>query len=215
MVTGKSSCKLILASQSPRRKSLLSRTGIKFCVVPAQVEEPPFAIHQDPREYANRLALMKAAHVSRNFPKQWVLGADTIVVIDSKVLGKPATEQDARRMLTQLSGNTHQVMTGCVILSAGQNQQFSSLVSTEVTFKTLSDQEIDWYVASGEPFDKAGGYAIQGLGAHLVKQINGSYTNVVGLPLCEVVEFLDRVGLTPFSRAIPICPSQGGTDGPD
>ena len=200
MVSGTSSCELILASQSPRRKFLLSRTGIEFRVVPAHLDEPPCVESQDPREYASNLALIKAEQVSRKFPQSWVLGADTIVVIGKQVLGKPATQLEARTMLIELSGKTHQVMTGWSMICVKRKRRFSSLANTRVTFKTLSEGEINWYIASGEPFDKAGGYAIQGLGAHLVKSINGSYTNVVGLPLCEVVEFLDNVGLTPFSR---------------
>ena len=125
---------------------------------------------------------------------------DTVVVIDGKILGKPSSKKDARAMLRRLSGRTHQVHTGYAVRCDGRNKRFCEAVCTDVRFKTLNNAEIEWYVSSGEPFDKAGAYAIQGIGTFLVKSINGSYTNVVGLPVCEVIELLIRekvVGWTP------------------
>jgi len=190
---------LILASQSPRRKTLLSQTGHKFSVIPANIEEPPPGQDQTPESYAQHVARLKAEQVARRFPDRWVIGADTIVVINNQILGKPVSPADARRMLRQLGGHCHRVMTGCAIICKQQINRFLATITTQVTFKPLSTREIDWYISSGEPFDKAGAYAIQEKGAQLVRKINGSYTNVVGLPVCEVVEFLNSIGLSPFS----------------
>ena len=125
-------------------------------------------------------------------------GADTIVLIDGTILGKPESTADARSMLRRLSGQTHQVLTGYCIRCSARDRRFSETVVTDVSFKKLSDMEIEWYVRTGEPFDKAGAYAIQGIGTFLVKRIDGSYTNVVGLPVCEVIEFLLKEGIIAY-----------------
>jgi septum formation protein len=132
----------------------------------------------------------KAKDISQRFSDSWVIGADTIVFIDDTILGKPASRPQARHMLQRLSGRTHQVLTGYCICCQASERLFSETIETEVCFKELTDLQIDWYINSGEPFDKAGAYAIQGIGSFLVKRIHGSYTNVVGLPVCEVLEFL-------------------------
>ena len=129
------------------------------------------------------------------------MGADTIVLIDGTILGKPRSRQEARSMLRRLSGQTHQVLTGYAICCHGSNRMFSDTVTTEVTFKELTEAEIEWYIHTREHFDKAGAYAIQGLGTFLVRRINGSYTNVVGLPVCEVIEFFIREGILGFAGA--------------
>ena len=185
---------LILASKSPRREFLLKQAGIKFSVIPSEIDESSIQI-SSPEQYAKQLALEKAKYIADRNPKAWVIGADTIVVIDGEVLGKPISDEDARRMLRKLSGHTHQVITGYCILCQSLSRLNNEAVTTDVTFKHLTEDEIDWYIRSGEPFDKAGAYAIQGMGAFIVKSINGSYTNVVGLPVCEVVELLSIEGI--------------------
>jgi len=136
------------------------------------------------------LAESKAGDMSEKYPDSWVIGADTIVFIDGTILGKPGSRAEARTMLKILSGKTHQVLTGYCICCRRIGRLFSEAVKTQVRFKKLTEKEIDWYINSGEPFDKAGAYGIQGIGMFLVRRINGSYTNVVGLPVCEIVEYL-------------------------
>jgi septum formation protein len=180
---------LILASRSPRRRTLLERAGLAISVVPSTVDEAAFS-GPDPVTVARTLAEAKARQVARTHPDSWVIGADTMVVIDGRVLGKPASETEARAMLRRLSGQTHRVVTGWCVGSHGKDRWHTEACVTRVCFKTLTEAEIDWYVATGEPFDKAGAYAIQGIGTFLVRSIEGSYTNVVGLPVCEVIENL-------------------------
>ena len=185
---------LILASKSPRRQYLLKQAGLNFSVIPSSIDESAIPI-SEPGTYVRMLAEAKAKDVSEQYPESWVIGADTIVVIDDTILGKPRSREEARLMLKQLSGQTHQVFTGYCICCRNRNQFFSETLKTDVLFKKLSDKEIEWYIHTSEPFDKAGAYAIQGLGTFLVKSINGSYTNVVGLPVCEVIEFLIGKGV--------------------
>ena len=188
------SAPIILASQSPRRRRLLEAAGLTFQVIPSQVREEDFEA-QHPETYARILAEAKADDVAEKHPESWIIGADSIVVIDGQILEKPASTSDARRMMGLLSGKTHLVLTGYAIHHAGDAQGFSDVEITEVTFKPLTDEEIEWYIQTPEPYDKAGGYAIQGLGSFMVKQIKGSYTNVVGLPVCEVLDQLYRLGV--------------------
>ena len=183
----------VLASKSPRRRYLLQQAGLTFTVIPSRVDEA--ALNElPPEERVRRLAEAKAATVADAYPRSWVIGADTLVLIGETVLGKPSTPAEACRMLTHLSGQTHQVLTGYCICCRAEEIFFSDTAVTEVRFKTLTAEEIEWYIHTREPFDTAGAYAIQGLGTFLVKSIRGSYTNVVGLPVCEVVEFLIRHG---------------------
>lgn len=170
-----------------------------FEVIPSTIDESTVSMGE-PIGYARMLAETKAGEIAEKFPEAWVIGADTIVVIGENILGKPASTGDARTMLKQLSGQTHQVMTGYAICNRSKKYLFSETVVTDVEFKRLAEAEIDWYVQSGEPFDKAGAYAIQGIGTFLVKRINGSYTNVVGLPVCEVVEKLLAEGVIEYRR---------------
>ena len=186
--------KLILASNSPRRRYLLKQAGVEFDVIPSTVDENRAASH-DPLEYVRCLSQAKAAEIASRYPDRWVIGADTIVLIDGKVLGKPKDPSDARAMLERLSGQTHQVYTGFTICCVDLQRHHSDVVITDVTFKKLTSDEIKWYIHTGEPFDKAGAYAIQGLGTFLVERINGSYTNVVGLPVCEVIGYLIKEGV--------------------
>lgn len=185
---------LILASSSPRRSYLLKQAGLTFTVIPSGFDENSIAL-STPETYVKVLAEAKAADVSEMYPQSWVIGADTIVVIDGKILGKPDSKEQARTMLKSLSGKTHQVYTGYCICCRVKERIFSNTVKTDVLFKNLADNEIEWYINTSEPFDKAGAYAIQGLGTFIVKSIKGSYTNVVGLPVCEVIEFLIEEGI--------------------
>ena len=185
---------LILASQSPRRRYLLKQAGLTFAVIPSRFDEDSIQL-TDPADYVKSLAEAKADEVARQYPDSWVIGADTIVTIDSAVLGKPANPREARQMLERLSGQSHFVYTGYAIVCKNKRTCISDAIRTDVQFKELTDGEIDWYIQTGEPFDKAGAYAIQGLGTFLVRRINGSYTNVVGLPVCEVIEALLNVGV--------------------
>ncbi len=186
--------RLILASNSPRRRQLLSQAGLTFSVIPSDVNEHMVAM-SDPDVYVRTLAESKAIDISEKHPDSWVIGADTIVLIENRILGKPDSEDAAREMLRRLSGKTHQVFTGYCICCKRKDRLFTDAVKTDVRFKNLSDPEIEWYIQTGEPFDKAGAYGIQGIGSVLVQSINGSYTNVVGLPLCEVVNFLIKEGV--------------------
>lgn len=178
--------KVILASASPRRRELLTSLGLEFEVqVPAidEIQNPG----EPPRNFAERLAAEKAAAITAD-PETLLIAADTIVVQGSRTLGKPADGAEAFEMLIGLSGQTHEVITG-VCLKRGNQCKVISVI-TQVVFRTLEKKEIIRYIASGCPMDKAGAYAIQGGAAHMVKEIRGSYTNVVGLPLCELHELL-------------------------
>lgn len=190
---------IILASKSPRRRYLLKQAGLAFSVIPSSVDESRVT-PGSPQHYVQELAELKAEDISARYPDSWVIGADTIVVIDGAILGKPGSRDEAREMLNRLSGRTHQVYTGYCICCRSRQRKFSETICTDVCFKTLSREEIEWYIRTPEPFDKAGAYAIQGLGTFLVKSVSGSYTNVVGLPVCEVLEFLLKekiIGLSP------------------
>lgn len=182
---------IILASRSPRRKYLLEQAGIVFSVKPADVDEA-LALDEYPEGYVKRLSMEKAELISDRHPSAWIIGADTIVVAEDQILEKPVDKTHAKQMLEKLSNRKHSVFTGVCICCKNAGKLISFAVITDVFFKDLSHKEINWYVSTDEPFDKAGAYAIQGLGTFLVKSINGSYTNVVGLPVCEVIEILLR-----------------------
>jgi septum formation protein len=180
---------LILASASPRRRELLEQAGVAFSVIPSNADEQVL-IAEAPEDYALRVAKAKAQDVANKHPAHWVLGADTIVVVDDLILGKPKDTADGQRMLRLLSGRRHQVMTAFVLTAANGQEYKRQIVTTTVIFKSLTDEQIQEYLATGEPFDKAGAYAVQGIGAALVEKVEGSYTNVVGLPIDEVLEAL-------------------------
>lgn len=182
---------IILASASPRRAVLLEQIGLAFSVQPADVDETP-KNGEPPEQYVQRLAMDKALAVSASAPDCLVLGSDTTVVLDGRILGKPADANDARAMLGRLSGAIHQVMTAVALARNGRSQ--CRLVITEVCFRELSAAEIDAYIATGEPMDKAGGYGIQGLGGIFINELRGSYSSVVGLPLQETAALLEDAG---------------------
>ena len=187
----------ILASASPRRQELLRQAGLKFRIVPAHVNEEQLP-QENPRGHVRRLAANKAAAVAGKYPGAWVLGADTIVVIDGLVLGKPKNKTQARQMLKRLSGRTHKVFTGFTLSHTASRLIKTKVIQSAVQFKNISSEEMEWYIACDEPYDKAGGYAVQGKGAYFIKTIRGSYTNVIGLPLCEVLEELKILGAINF-----------------
>ena len=184
--------RLVLASASPRRAELLSSAGFAFEVVPAEIDETPRA-GEAPRTYALRVAREKAAAIHERRPDAVILAADTVVVAGAHILGKPADSADAARMLALLSGTTHLVQTAVVLRSAGGADD--EVAETRVRFCPLSSAEIAWYVGTGEPDGKAGAYAIQGRAARFVDSIQGSWSNVVGLPLATVYRMLKTAGL--------------------
>lgn len=184
---------IILASASPRRSELLESAGIDFKVIPGDIDETPFS-GEEPVAHVLRLAEGKAREVSSQGVGRFFIGADTIVLCDNEIMGKPLDDADATRMLRKLSGRVHQVITGFTVLDHLTGRTVSRVVSTDVAFKPLDEEEISAYVATGCPLDKAGAYAIQGGAAYMVERIDGSYTNVVGLPLCEVVAALREMG---------------------
>jgi septum formation protein len=189
--------RLVLASRSPRRRQLLAQMGLDLEILPANVDET-MASGILPAEYVRTLAEKKAVAVMRQRQQAWVLGADTIVVRDGDVLNKPGDPDEAAFMLEQLSGRTHSVFTGYAAGRHADDTMVSRAVETLVTFKALTRQEILWYTGTREPYDKAGGYAVQGLGAFMVKEIRGSWSNVVGLPVCEVIQTLVSLGAIQF-----------------
>jgi len=184
---------VILASASPRRSELLESAGIAFQVVPGEIDESPLP-GELPADHVQRLSREKAIDVAERTEGRYFIGADTIVVCDGEIMGKPKDSADAFRMLRKLSGIPHEVITGYTVYDKKRDGFLTAAVTTKVYFKSLRDEEIDAYIATGCPFDKAGAYAIQGGAAYMVRKIDGSYSNVVGLPLCEVVETLQRMG---------------------
>lgn len=182
--------RLILASSSPRRQELLSRMGLEFIVFSPDVDE---ALFGSPEEVVSQLAERKALAAAERFKEDVVLAADTLVSINGESLGKPQDDQDAARMLRLLSGVWHQVHTGVCVISDGR--KLLDHVVTQVLFTRLNETEIADYVKSGEPFGKAGAYAIQGIASMYVEEIRGSYTNVVGLPTSKVRELLKKINL--------------------
>ncbi len=183
--------RLVLASASPRRAELLRAAGFRFEILAVDVDESVRA-GEAPDRYVRRLAAEKSARgAARAGRDAIVLGADTAVVVDRDILGKPANDDEAAQMLRRLSGRPHQVLTG-ISLRLG-SYELGRVESTTVVFTTLSDADIDWYVASGEGRDKAGAYAIQGLASRFVPRIEGSYSNVVGLPVAAVCELLSEI----------------------
>lgn len=202
---------IVLASASPRRLELLQSLGIDFRVAPSTCPEPPPQDREEPEAYAVRMALQKAQEVAALHPQSLVIGADTVVAVGGAILGKPVDEADARRMLGLLAGREHLVATGCALVPPdGPPRAFA--VSTRVTMIDPGPAALAAYAASGEPLDKAGAYAIQGQGAFLVRSVNGSYTNVVGLPLAEVLEALLESGaLEPADADRPLTNSKPQT----
>jgi septum formation protein len=208
---------LTLASASPRRRELLERAGLLVRVLPAPVDEEPLG-GENAIGYVKRLAREKASAGVRRIaaalgndprsagdePPRWVLAADTVVTVDELLLGKPSDVAEARAMIERLEGREHCVVTGFALLDLERNKEGIQAVTTRVRFKPMSRAEIETYLAAGESMDKAGAYAIQGVGAYLVEEIVGSYTNVVGLPVAQVCAMLEEMGawdLLPYPTA--------------
>jgi septum formation protein len=187
----------ILASSSPRRQELLKKIGLDFKVIPSDIDEKPIE-GESPLDHAIRLSREKTLAVSLENPGAWVLGADTIVVIDEEILGKPRTPEEAKAMLLRLSGRRHKVITGFSIAKGRAESIVSGSVESFVVFRKVAEDEANWYVKSREPYDKSGGYAVQGKSALFIREVHGSYTNVIGLPVCEVVEALKDAGFAIF-----------------
>ena len=185
--------KIVLASSSPRRVKLLKQLGVPFEVV------EPVGVHEEddgvPEEVVLRNAQAKADHVASKLDEGIVIGADTIVVLGDTIIGKAMTDQEATEMLTALQGRTHRVLTGLAVVDASSKRTETDVVETVVTFQPLTEDEVARYVASGEPLGKAGGYAVQGLGAVIVEEVHGCFYNVVGLPLYKLSMLLEKFGV--------------------
>lgn len=183
----------ILASSSPRRQELLRLLGLSFQVVPSYIEEGPLE-GESPQDHVLRLCQAKAEEVGSRHPDHWVIGADTVVALDGVILGKPRGREEACEILEILQGRVHEVYTGLCVLRMRDGRCATEAVRTEVLFRGLTRREVEWYVRTGEVLDKAGAYGIQGIGGALVRRIQGSYSNVVGLPLAELVDMLRALG---------------------
>ena len=183
--------KLILASQSPRRLELLKQITSQFEVVPSSVEEK-FDYGLRPEENVRLLARAKAEDIAKNYPECWVVGADTLVTLHQEILGKPVDAADAQRMLRRLSGKEHRVATGICVVSP--KKTLDKAITSKVRFKSLTDEEIINYIETGEPMDKAGSYAIQGMGSFMIREFSGSKTNIIGLPIDELKVLLEKTG---------------------
>lgn len=197
-----SSYTVVLASASPRRRDLLNEIGIDPVIIPADIDETP-RLNESPIAFAERMAEEKAYPIAQRVLENGdvarpfaVIAADTVVDLDGQIFGKPVDDDDARRMLRALSGRTHRVHTAVVVV-AGTGEAFHNVVTSLVTFVPVTDELLEWYIATGEPHDKAGAYAVQGQGGVLVDKVQGSMSNVVGLPLTETLQLLERAG---FSR---------------
>ena len=184
---------LVLASRSPRRIDFLTALGLHFQVIPADVDES-FIEGETFEEHVLRLSEKKARAVSAQHPEAYILGADTLVAVEKRLLGKPEDGEDAARMLRMLSGNTHRVISGFSIIRESTGDIYRQCVGTDVTMRTVFPEEIEAYTATQEPLDKAGAYAIQGMAMTMVTDVQGSYTNVVGLPVPEVMTALMELG---------------------
>jgi septum formation protein len=186
--------KIVLASASPRRKEILKITGLNFHVCASDYEED-FDLSLKPRELARFLSRKKAEAVAHKYREAIIIAADTFIYFKNRLLGKPHTGEEAEKMLRLLNGNVHSVITGFTILDTKSGQIVSESVATKVYFRTLDDEEIRAYIRSGEPLDKAGAYAVQGLGAVFIEKIEGDFFNVMGLPLSALTESLKRFGV--------------------
>ncbi len=185
---------IILASESTRRVDILRSLGISFSIIPPDIDEEREK-DESPRDFVLRMSYEKAHKVGELFPDKWIIGADTIVVSKGRVLGKPKSDKDAFNMLSSLRGKWHKVMTGYCVLNMSKDITYRDAVETKVFVRDMSDDEILRYIKTSEPLGKAGSYAVQGKGGYMVKEIKGSYSNVVGLPICEIAEVLLSLGV--------------------
>ena len=191
--------RFILASSSPRRRELLASINLQFDVVPSEILEVR-GEGESPEEYVARLSREKATAVAERFPNDWIIAADTTVLLGEQLLEKPIDAGDAKRMLATISGKTHVVYTGVTLLNLEGHHRDTRVAESEVRILPLTVDDIAWYVRTGEPLDKAGAYAAQGVGGMFVDSIHGSYTNVVGLPLATLFAMLRKAGIDPLSQ---------------
>lgn len=189
--------RFVLASSSPRRRELLASIGLHFDAIPSAIPEVP-QTGESPEEYVARLSREKAAAVGGKHPDRWVIAADTTVVLGDTLLEKPADAADAKRMLAAIAGRTHIVYTGVTLQRLSASYRETRVAETEVRMMQLSERDIEWYVRTGEPLDKAGAYAAQGVGGMFIESIHGSYSNVVGLPLALLFQMLRKAGIDPL-----------------
>ncbi len=205
---------LILASNSPRRRQLLALAGWTFSNIPASIDEQPYP-DEDPQTYVVRLAEQKARRVHTDLPADsslpaYIVAADTTVAAGGQILGKPLDEQDAQDMLRRLRGGVHQVYTGLGVMRVADGELRTELTATDVRMRNYSDEEIQSYIATGDPLDKAGAYAIQHAGFHPVAALRGCYANVVGMPICRLAHLLQGFGLAPDAEPQLACSSSTG-----
>lgn len=193
---------IILASSSPRRKKLLEQIGLEFEIDPSNYEED-MSLKMEPNKLAEFLSLGKAEDVAQRHKDSIIISADTIVAVDNEVFRKPITPERAKYMLQKLSERAHSVITGFTIIDTGTDKQITKSIETKIYFKKLSEQEINAYIASGEPLDKGGGYAIQGKAALFVEKIEGDYFNIVGLPILALTAELENFGVSVFGNKNP------------
>ncbi|MDO4542779.1 MAG: Maf family protein [Bacillota bacterium] len=191
--------RLFLASSSPRRKEILENLGLRFTVRPADIDESLIS-GEDAASYVLRMAVQKALAAAIDVDEGIIIGADTIVSLDEDILGKPEDSEEARKQLTELSGREHIVITGLGVVDKKSNRTVSAMVQTIVYFKELSEEEIEAYIQTGEPMDKAGSYGIQGKGAVFIRRIEGDYYNVVGLPVAKLYSLLTELGYDYFDE---------------
>jgi septum formation protein len=196
--------RFILASASPRRIELIGFMGFDFDVIPSGIDET-FLPGENPREHVLRLSREKALAVAGNHPDAWVLGADTIVIIAGEPLGKPGSAIEAKEMLKKLSGQEHEVFTGFCIANQEKEVLMREVVASTVLFREITRDEMDWYIGTKESYGKAGAYAVQGMSAFFIREIRGSYTNIMGLPLCEVIDALKSVHAIRFNGGADAC----------
>jgi septum formation protein len=189
--------RLVLASSSPRRRDLLASIGFDFDVIPSHIPEEKSA-EETPEEYVARLSREKARAIGKSHADRWIVAADTTVVLDEQLLEKPDSPEDAKRMLRTISGRSHVVHTGVTVMRVDPHYADTRVCTTEVRIVPLTEADISWYVATGEPLDKAGAYAAQGAFAMFLDSIHGSFTNVVGLPLALLLQMLRKAGIDPL-----------------
>jgi septum formation protein len=190
--------KFILASASPRRRELLKSIGLEFDVIPSHIPEVR-AAGEAPEEYVARLSREKANAIAEQYPGSWIIAADTTVLMGDELLEKPADGKDAERMLAAIAGKTHTVYSGVTLLNREGGHHDTRVAESEVRMLPLEPRDIAWYVATGEPLDKAGAYAIQGIGSMFIDSVHGSFTNVVGLPLALLFQMLRKAGIDPLT----------------
>jgi septum formation protein len=190
--------KFILASASPRRRELLKSIGLEFDVIPSHIPEVR-AAGEAPEEYVARLSREKANAIAEQHPGSWIIAADTTVLMGDELLEKPADGKDAERMLAAIAGKTHTVYSGVTLLNREGGHHDTRVAESEVRMLPLEPRDIAWYVATGEPLDKAGAYAIQGIGSMFIDSVHGSFTNVVGLPLALLFQMLRKAGIDPLT----------------